>query len=261
MSTATGRVSGADTRARGWRSPVGSACAVHTEVAAANVVTPSAAARSRPFQRLPLCRAMSARPFAVSADVVHRCRAPMETGERPRGLPLLPITDETTGGRGQSPASRDGRGARRPGRRGPGSRAVALQARHRDGAPVRARSATRPGVGLRAPRRGQRRPSRQGWRCPSRRGERRPSRRHHLARRVERTKASGQRPEASSLSGLSGPRPIPLRSRDRRKPTRRRRGLRPPSGQIVGVSSTTSLCGSTTNFQPSLGSRNRTRVG
>ena len=74
MSTATGRVSGADTRARGWRSPVGSACAVHTEVAAANVVTPSAAARSRPFQRLPLCRAMSARPFAVSADVVHRWR-------------------------------------------------------------------------------------------------------------------------------------------------------------------------------------------
>lgn len=34
-----------------------------------------------------------------------------------------------------------------------------------------------------------------------------------------------------------------------------------PSGQIVGVSSTISLCGSTTNFQPSLGSRNRTRVG
>lgn len=33
------------------------------------------------------------------------------------------------------------------------------------------------------------------------------------------------------------------------------------SDQIVGVSSTTSLCGSTTNFQPSLGSRNRTRVG
>ncbi len=34
-----------------------------------------------------------------------------------------------------------------------------------------------------------------------------------------------------------------------------------PSGQIVGVSSMISLCGSTTNFQPSLGSRNRTRVG
>lgn len=33
------------------------------------------------------------------------------------------------------------------------------------------------------------------------------------------------------------------------------------SDQIVGVSSTTSLCGSTTNFQPSLGSRKRTRVG
>lgn len=41
----------------------------------------------------------------------------------------------------------------------------------------------------------------------------------------------------------------------------RKTGANVSSGQIVGVSSTTSLCGSIMNFQPSLGFRNRTRVG
>ncbi len=51
-------------------------------------------------------------------------------------------------------------------------------------------------------------------------------------------------------------------SRPRRTPGREAGvASRLPSGQIVGVSSTISLCGSTMNFQPSLGSRNRTRVG
>lgn len=65
------RASGVETPASGCRPPAVSACAVQTEVAAAIAVTPSAAARSLLCQPLPLCFAMSARPFAVSADAVH----------------------------------------------------------------------------------------------------------------------------------------------------------------------------------------------
>ncbi len=60
---------------------------------------------------------------------------------------------------------------------------------------------------------------------------------------------------------------LPVRPNKRRRARQQADGLprkveaNLPSGQIVGVSSTISLCGSTMNLQPSLGSRNRTRVG
>ncbi|MGY3245333.1 hypothetical protein ACVWYT_004782 [Streptomyces sp. TE4109] len=68
------RASGAETRASGCRPPAVSACAVQTEVAAAIAVTPSAAATSRLCQPLPLCFAMSARPFVVSAVALRPSR-------------------------------------------------------------------------------------------------------------------------------------------------------------------------------------------
>lgn len=61
--------------------------------------------------------------------------------------------------------------------------------------------------------------------------------------------------------------PLPTRPNKRRRARQQADGLprkieaNLPSDQIVGVSSTISLCGSTMNLQPSLGSRNRTRVG
>lgn len=94
------------------------------------------------------------------------------------------------------------------------------------------------------------------------------------------------RPQSSQASSPPGPTvmtltPVPIRCHDSIL-TRNRASTRPgavqrarqqadgltqkteanlPSGQIVGVSSMTSLCGSTMNLQPSLGSMNRTRVG
>ncbi|GAA2919688.1 hypothetical protein GCM10010524_57540 [Streptomyces mexicanus] len=62
----------ADTPGRACRPPAGSAYAVHTEVAAATAVTPSAAASTRPCQpRPPPCRTMSAPLLAVCVDPVH----------------------------------------------------------------------------------------------------------------------------------------------------------------------------------------------
>lgn len=64
------------------------------------------------------------------------------------------------------------------------------------------------------------------------------------------------------------PRPAPsrlahaaCRNRTVRDRSRRRTFSGLLSAQIVGVSSIVSWCGSTMNFQPTLGSMNRTRVG
>ena len=70
MPADTGAVFGAAGFAAAWFPPAGPACAVHTEVAAATAVTPTAAATTRPYHPRPPCRAMS-RP--VPAVLVSPC--------------------------------------------------------------------------------------------------------------------------------------------------------------------------------------------
>ncbi|GAA3120760.1 hypothetical protein GCM10017687_38090 [Streptomyces echinatus] len=75
MVSDTGAASGAAGRAEVLGAadppPLCPACAVHTEVAAATAVTPTAAATTRPYHPRPPCRAMSAPPPDMPMDSVH----------------------------------------------------------------------------------------------------------------------------------------------------------------------------------------------